>query len=1132
MKLKRAVVIFGSLTILVIMFTIYSAKDLTISVKKSITQEYRDNQWLHFEDRIKQLEDDLSKHHNAVAEIKVAMQNMLSSSTNSLQNRQVIPQPVKPQIEVTEMIYSSTCPFHINIKPKTNIQMLDMYKGLTFDNPDGGVWKQGWRIEVDERDWNRQNKLKVFVVPHSHNDPGWTRTIDEFYVSQTKHILNHMVQKLPEDRRRKFIWAEISFFSMWWDDIDQETKDIVRSLLQNNQLEIVTGGWVMNDEANSHYISIIHQLSEGHEWMKQNLNYTPLSHWAIDPFGYSLTQPAILQATGLENMLIQRVHYSVKKELARTRQLEFRWRQLWDDSGNTDVFCHMMPFYGYDIPHTCGPDPKICCQFDFKRLPNHGLSCPWKVPPQPITGKNVAARAEMLLDQYRKKSKLYRTNVVIAPLGDDFRYDHPTEWDAQFENYQKLFDYMNANLNLNVQAQFGTLSDYFNEVKKQKKLAEFPTLSGDLFTYADRDDHYWSGYYTSRPFYKRMDRILISYIRAAETLHALTHHSGKPGADWIIDKTNGLEHLLVSARQALSLFQHHDGITGTAKDHVVVDYGKRMLQSIHNCQKVIQLCANILLEGTGSQGPYEQESSYYNFEDVWHSHNTLPERAQITIGLPDLPSKKVVIYNSLAFARHEVVSFHINTPFVEVFDFRGKRINCQVSPIFEYGSTMSQTKYELSFIANIPAFGAVTYTVTTVYEENKPEETAFATVKIYNQYGEVVAPKGFKAEASESASEFTFQNARVVASFNKLGLLKAIKTGAGTTVPVHLDFAKYGVAQRTVDRSGAYLFIPDGEAVELKIENTIVNVIEGPIVSSAAVQLPYVHHRAILYNTPGADGLGIEFQNTVDIQTTNNFELVMRLATNIDSKDEFFTDVNGYQVIRRQRFAKLPLQANYYPIPASAYIEDKTTRLTILSGTPLGCSSLSSGKIEVMLDRRLNQDDNLGLGQGVLDNRLTRHIFRILVERKNEPCQAAVTDHPAGFLTLSASVSSDSLLNPLVKLIKAQDEEENRAEVYAPSFQLGVDMSMPIFKTNVFMKQSYHTGLVLHRQFLDTCFMDKVLIKQFPLSDGKVNLRSLFPHKQTNTLYKASLSFLKTERQLDIADDIDACPMEMQSFYI
>lgn len=74
-------------------------------------------------------------------------------------------------------------------------------------------------------------------------------------------------------------------------------------------------------------------------------------------------------------------------------------------------------------------------------------------------------------------------------------------------------------------------------------------------------------------------------------------------------------------------------------------------------------------------------------------------------------------------------------------------------------------------------------------------------------------------------------------------------------------------------------------------------------------------------------------------------------------------------------------------MPAAAYIEDKSTRLTVLTSSPLGCSSLSSGKLEVMLDRRLNQDDNLGVGQGVLDNHPTKHIFRILVEKRNSGCQ-------------------------------------------------------------------------------------------------------------------------------------------------
>ncbi|XP_066905923.1 alpha-mannosidase 2-like [Halyomorpha halys] len=251
---------------------------------------------------------------------------------------------------------------------------------------------------------------------------------------------------------------------------------------------------------------------------------------------------------------------------------------------------HMMPFYSYDVPHTCGPDPKICCQFDFKRLPGYGLSCPWHVPPQKITEENVAQRSELLLDQYRKKAQLYATDVLFIPLGDDFRYDHSTEWDQQYQNYQKIFDHINGNAHLNAHAQFGTLSDYFNALHKEKPFNEFPTLSGDFFTYADREHHYWSGYFTSRPFYKRMDRVLMSYLRSAEVLLSLLARENNQ-----LKIIHDLNLNLTDARSNLSLFQHHDGITGTAKDHVVQDYAARMLKSIHKCQHVIQLCAYALL---------------------------------------------------------------------------------------------------------------------------------------------------------------------------------------------------------------------------------------------------------------------------------------------------------------------------------------------------------------------------------------------------------------------------------------------------------------------------------------------------------------------------------------------------------
>uniref|UniRef100_A0AC35FXK5 Glycoside hydrolase family 38 central domain-containing protein n=1 Tax=Panagrolaimus sp. PS1159 TaxID=55785 RepID=A0AC35FXK5_9BILA len=79
--------------------------------------------------------------------------------------------------------------------------------------------------------------------------------------------------------------------------------------------------------------------------------------------------------------------------------------------------------------------------------------------------------------------------------------------------------------------------------------------------------------------------------------------------------------LLVTARRHLSVFQHHDGVTGTAKNDVVIDYAKKMLEAIQNCQKVIAAAANALSENPiKSQIPVYKNDEIYTFDKLPTKH--------------------------------------------------------------------------------------------------------------------------------------------------------------------------------------------------------------------------------------------------------------------------------------------------------------------------------------------------------------------------------------------------------------------------------------------------------------------------------------------------------------------------------
>lgn len=66
--------------------------------------------------------------------------------------------------------------------------------------------------------------FQVFVVPHSHNDPGWLKTFEEYYNQFSRQILNIAMFELGLYPTRKFIWAEVCFLDRWWKDSDEISK--------------------------------------------------------------------------------------------------------------------------------------------------------------------------------------------------------------------------------------------------------------------------------------------------------------------------------------------------------------------------------------------------------------------------------------------------------------------------------------------------------------------------------------------------------------------------------------------------------------------------------------------------------------------------------------------------------------------------------------------------------------------------------------------------------------------------------------------------------------------------------------------------------------------------------------------
>ena len=130
------------------------------------------------------------------------------------------------------------------------------------------------------------------------------------------------------------------------------------------------------------------------------------------------------------------------------------------------------------------------------------------------------------------------------------------------------------------------------------------TKNDDFFPYASDPHSYWTGYFSSRPALKRMIREANSLLQACKQVHSRGHRSD----DW--------DEKVMIAKRAVAVNQHHDAVTGTAKQHVTDDYALRLHRGMQACRSVM---SEGLQEDLNSNCSFDSSCSLLNISQctVW-----------------------------------------------------------------------------------------------------------------------------------------------------------------------------------------------------------------------------------------------------------------------------------------------------------------------------------------------------------------------------------------------------------------------------------------------------------------------------------------------------------------------------------
>lgn len=696
----------------------------------------------------------------------------------------------------------------------------------------------------------------------------------------------------------------------------------------------------MHDEATTTYSANIDQMTQGHQFLLQTFNVTPTIGWQIDPFGASSVVAEHNRLSGFKYHVIDRINWRLREQLIANKGMEFIWTPSSTLGQAASIFTHIL-WENYCSPMLSG--------FDWE---GNTFNNP------PITPANVQARAEHFASLILQFAAAYPTNNVLVPMGCDFRYVNAH---AQFDNLDLLIAYMQKNAaKFNMNIKYAVLSDYFDAVSAVPNVP-WQQYSGDFFSYDDNDNSWWTGYFTSRTQLKGFVREGESFMRSVDVLIA-SAYLGNPVST--PDFTS-----MGTLRSAMAQAQHHDAVSGTEKDFVAEEYHGHIQLGMSRCEPIRERSIAQLVRSD----PNAPLISFVNDSAMIYTivgHNGLP----------------VVVYNSLGFPRVEMVRVPINTTGAFLLDSTGMSVPHQVMP--NSNPAESQFPFVLYFQANVPALGFTVYFVE-MYCANDP--LAANDEACVNTRAAVSLPTdGFVSAVSNGLVQVNMSSTT--------GRMSSITNLAQSlTVPTDQNYLAYESYAGPGQASGAYIFRPTGPASVISSQQPTTTVVQGRWVSEIRQQFtPWAFQTIRLTN--GAPWVEIESRMG---PIPGNNEVISRFSTNVPNQQIIFTDDNGWEFQKRSFQGKeaLPIPASHFPTLYSTYMTagGSAPHFSVSSDRSRSASSQSNGQLELMMHRRLLQDDGRGVDEALDDTDIVNPTVRVNLS----PSASAPQDRYAAAYTLN-----------------------------------------------------------------------------------------------------------------------------------